>query len=337
MPPVDRRNPIRAASSESTCSLLEFAREFPDDESCLVWLWRERFAPDGEHAHCSRCDAERVFKRYETAQKRPCWFCRTCGFRIHPLKGTIFERSSTSLQLWFYAMYIMASTRCGISAKQLERELGVTYKTAWRMFNRIRNQLMVQDDSPLSGEVEADETYVGGKPRQSERNALYRQGIVAPRQSERNALYRQGIVAQRGRNYDKHVIVFGAVERRGRVVAKVIANSGGPLLRETVSTHVIPDSMLFTDDYHAYKTLDRKYRHRRIRHSAKIYVDGDVHTETIEGFFGLTKNGIRGVYHSVSRKWLQGYLNEYAWRYNRRDNPGSMFHALLGEAISRAV
>jgi transposase-like protein len=237
------------------------------------------------------------------------------------LKGTIFERSSTSLQLWFYAMYLMASTRCGISAKQLERELGVTYKTAWRMFNRIRNQLMIQDDAPLSGEVEADETYVGGKPRQSERNALYRQGIVA----------------QRGRNYNKHTIVFGAVERRGRVVAKVIANSGGPLLRETVSTHVIPDSMLFTDDYPGYSTLERKYRHRRINHSARIYVSGDVHTQTIEGFFGLTKNGIRGVYHSVSKKWLQGYLNEYAWRYNRRDSDRSMFKELLAEAVDRAV
>ena len=224
MPPVDRRNPIRAASSDSTCSLLEFAREFPDDEACLTWLWRERFAPDGEHAHCSRCDTERVFKRYDTAQKRPCWFCRTCGYRIHPMKGTIYERSSTSLQLWFYALYLMASTRCGISAKQLERELGVHYKTAWRMFNKIRNELMIQDDTPLSGEVEADETFVGGKPRQSERNALYRQGIVP----------------LRGRNYRKHVIVFGAVERRGRVVAKIIPNSGGPLLRETVSTHVLP-------------------------------------------------------------------------------------------------
>ena len=321
MPPVDRRNPIRAASSESTCSLLEFAREFPDDESCLVWLWRERFAPDGEHAHCQRCDAERVFKRYDTAQKRPCWFCRTCGYRIHPMKGTIYERSSTSLQLWFYALYLMASTRCGISAKQLERELGVHYKTAWRMFNKIRNELMVQDDAPLSGEVEADETYIGGKPRQSERNALYRQGIVA----------------KRGRDYGKHTIVFGAVERRGRVVARVIANTGGPLLRETVSTHVIPESMLFTDDYKGYLTLDRKYRHRRINHSARIYVSGNVHTQTIEGFFGLTKNGIRGVYHSVSKKWLQGYLNEYAWRYNRRDNSGSMFHELLGEAVERAA
>src|SRR5207249_6443982 len=117
-------------------------------------------------------------------------------------------------------------------------------------------------------------------------------------------------------------------------VAKVIANSGGPLLRETVSTHVIPESMLFTDDYRGYLTLDRKYRHRRINHSARIYVSGNVHTQTIEGFFGLTKNGIRGVYHSVSKKWLQGYLNEYVWRYNHRDDRAAMFQRLLVRAAT---
>src|SRR5687767_8010005 len=98
MPPVDRRNPTRAPSSESTCNVLEFFREWPDDETCLQFVWQSRFAPDGEHAYCGRCERERVFKRYDTAQKRPCWFCQSCGFRIHPLKGTIFERSSTSLQ-----------------------------------------------------------------------------------------------------------------------------------------------------------------------------------------------------------------------------------------------
>src|SRR5215210_1008731 len=221
MPPVDRNKPVRAASSDSEYSMMEFMREFPDDSACLDWLWRQRFAEDGHTTHCPSCDRERRFHR---VKDRPSYDCDTCGHHLHPTAGTIFHKSSTSLHLWFYAMYIMASTRCGVSAKQLERELGVTYKTAWRMFNLIRNQLMVQDDAPLSGEVEADETYVGGKPRQSERNALYRQGIVA----------------KRGRNYNKHTIVFGAVERRGRVVAKVIANSGGPLLRETVSTHVLP-------------------------------------------------------------------------------------------------
>jgi transposase-like protein len=133
MPPVDRRNPIRARSSESSCSLMEFMREFPDDDACLEWLWRSRFAEDGEHARCQRCEAVRVFKRYATTDRCPAWFCQTCGFRIRPLVGTIFARSSTSLHLWFYAIFLMTSTRCGISAKQLERELGVTYKTAWRM------------------------------------------------------------------------------------------------------------------------------------------------------------------------------------------------------------
>src|ERR1044071_3597035 len=106
MPPVDRRNPTRAASSESSLSPLEFMREFPDDETCLRRIWTERFAPAGDdRTFCERCEADRVFKRYETSQKRPCWFCQTCGHRIHPLVGTIFEGSSTSLQLWFYAMY----------------------------------------------------------------------------------------------------------------------------------------------------------------------------------------------------------------------------------------
>jgi transposase len=137
VPPVDRLNPTRAPSSESSCYVLEFIREFPDDEACLQHVWRERFAPDGEHALCPRCETERIFKRYPTKDKRPAWYCQTCGHRIHPLKGTIFEKSSTSLFLWFYAMYLITSTRCGISAKHLERELGVTYKTAWRMFKRF--------------------------------------------------------------------------------------------------------------------------------------------------------------------------------------------------------
>jgi transposase-like protein len=321
VPPVDRRNPIRAASSESTCSLLEFAKEFPDDEACLVWLWRERFAPDGEHAHCSRCDAERVFKRYATAQKRPCWFCQTCGHRIHPMAGTIFERSSTSLQLWFYAMYLMASTRCGISAKQLERELGVHYKTAWRMFNKIRNQLMTQEGAePLAGSVEADETFVGGKPRESYRREVARRGW------NMQTAY-----------WDRKAIVFGAVERGGKLRAEVIPDSRARTLDVKVREFIVPESILYTDDFQAYRQIGRKgYVHRRINHSGRVYVMGDVHTQTIEGFFGLFKNGVRGVYHSVSQKWLQGYVNEYVWRYNRRDNPTSMFHALLGEAVSRA-
>src|SRR5579872_7108562 len=302
MPPVDRRNPTRAPSSESSCSLLEFMREFPDDEACLRHVWRERFAPDGEHAFCQRCETERVFKRYETAQKRPCWFCQTCGFRIHPLVGTIFERSSTSLHLWFYAIYLITSTRCGISAKHLERELGVHYKTAWRMFNKIRNELMTQDAEPLSGDVEVDETFLAGRMRNAERRERAAMGL---RPHERRA---------------RTAIVYAAVERQGRVRATVIPDSRGKTLMAATAEYVLPGSLIYTDEWQPYLRLGKiGYTHRRINHSAKVYVEGDVHTQTVDGFFALVKNGIRGTHHGVSHKWLQGYLNEYAWRWNRRD------------------
>jgi transposase len=313
VPPVDRKNPIRARSSESTYSLVEFMREFPDDEACLQWLWRAKHSPDGQFAYCKRCGTARTFKRYKTNPPRPSWSCTACGLHITPLAGTVFHKSSTSLHLWFYAFYLMTSTRCGISAKQLERELGVTYKTAWRMMNLIRNRLMAQDyQGPLSGEVEADETFVGGKPRQSYRNEVARRGW------NMQTAY-----------WDRKAIVFGAVQRGGQVRAGVIPTSRGHVVRNKVREYVLPASTVYTDDFSAYNRLSGKYTHRRINHSARVYVDGDVHTQTIEGFFSLFKNGVRGVYHSVSKKWLQGYVNEYVWRYNHRDSDDSMFKTLL--------
>lgn len=239
---------------------MEFMREFPDDDACLEWLWRNRYAPDGEHAHCGRCDRDRVFKRYETADRCPAWFCQTCGFRIRPLVGTIFARSSTSLHLWFYAIFLMTSTRCGISAKQLERELGVTYKTAWRMFNKIRNELMGQDGAQLSGAVEADETFIGGKPRESDRRRRKAMGWNAQTDY-----------------WERKAIVFGAVERGGRIRAEVVANSRASVIRPKAREFILPGSMIYTDEYHAYEKLGRTgYTHRRINHHAKVYVDGDV-------------------------------------------------------------
>ncbi len=152
MPPADRNNPKRSTASElHKIAVFEFFREFPDDDACLEYLWRTRYAADGEHAHCPKCGEEREFRRYEHAQQRQAWTCQGCGKHLAPTAGTIFHKSSTSLHLWFYAMYLMASTRCGISAKQLERELGVTYKTAWRMAYLIRTHLMAQMPSRGSG------------------------------------------------------------------------------------------------------------------------------------------------------------------------------------------
>lgn len=175
---------------------MEFMREFPNDEAGLQWLWRTRCAVDEESkkAFCPKCELDRPFHR---VSGRPAWDCDYCGHHMHPTAGTIFEKSSTSLHLWFYSMFLVSQTRCGISAKQLEREIGVTYKTAWRMLNKIRVQLMDESDGePLDGDVEVDETFVGGKPRTYESRTVGR--------------------GRTGRTWRKET-VLGLVERGGRV------------------------------------------------------------------------------------------------------------------------
>lgn len=323
MPKVDRNNPVRSTSSESTHSLMEFMKRFPDDEACLNWLWRTRCSEDGEHAWCRKCGQERPFKRYNTTQRRQSWTCTACGLHVQPTAGTIFEGSATSLHLWFYAMYLMASTRCGISAKQLERELGVTYKCAWRIFNRIRNVAMADDGEQLRGDVEADEASVDGKPRKPQ--GQHPQIAVGPsRRSEAQKLREQ-----------RRATVFAAVERGGRIKATVLPSRRGPGLKKQLVEWVMPESIIVTDEWPAYNGLDQHFiAHSRINHSAGWYVQGDTHTNTVEGFFGHLKPAIKGTYRKVSHKWLQGYLNEFVWRRNARLEPESMFDQLIQRAAA---
>jgi transposase len=309
MPANDRNNPFRRASSGSDYSLMEFIEAYPDDAACLDRLWRERFAPDGHHAYCTRCERERKFHRTKT---RASYTCDTCGLHVHPMKGTIFEKSTTSLKLWFYAMYLMASTRCGISAKQLEREIGVTYRTAHRMMKKIRTELMTdQGDDPLSGDVEVDETSIRGKPR-------------VPLTRSEAAAFREA-----------KPTVLGMVERGRRIRFRVIPSRRGPALSREVRANVNPSSIIFTDDWQAYKPLRREYLdHKIINHSAGVYVRGDVYTNTIEGAFGNLKTGMRGAYKHVSPRYLQSYLDEYAWRHNAQRSGPALFEQLLQRAAA---
>src|SRR5262249_375118 len=243
MPPVNRKQPKRAKSSESKYSLMEFMREFPNDDSCLEFLWRNRYSDDGIHAQCPKCKTEREFKRYEHSQQRQAWTCQACGKHLAPTAGTIFHKSSTSLHLWFYPMYPMASTRCGISAKQLERELGVTYKTAWRMAHEIRHKLMAQDEEAFDQDtpIEIDETYVGGS--------------------------RRGTAHGRPSMKDTHKsAVLGMAQRSGKVVAVTVENVSRASVMPHIMERVMPASTVYTDDMATYRDVLKQagYNHTRI-------------------------------------------------------------------------
>lgn len=317
MSKVDRNAPRRSTASESRYTLFEFDQDFPDDAACLDYLVSQLY-PNG--IFCPIC--QRVTKHHRE-KARPSYSCQFCGHREHPMVGTIFENSATSLRLWFYAMYLMASTRCGISAKQLERELGVTYKTAWRMFNKIRSLMGEDDTETFAGTVELDEAYMGGKAKNMHKS----------KRAERIT----------GRGPVGKTPVFGMAQRGtedvcGQVVARVVPNAASATLLPHVEKKVLPKSVIYTDEWRAYDRLGAKgYTHDRVAHSQEIYVSGDVHTNTIEGFWSLLKRGISGVYHAVSTKHLQAYLDEYTFRYNHRDaTERGMFGAVAGR-IQKAV
>jgi len=248
-------------------TIRNFNQDFPDDDACLDSVLA-MLCPKG--VFCRKCQEVRPHAKLTN---RKAYSCDYCGTHVYPLAGTIFEKSSTSLKSWFYATYLMASTRCGISAKQLERELGVTYKTAWRMFNQVR-KLLDEDSGLLHGTVEIDETYVGGRPR-------YRNGLQPPKDE-----YGRTKLGPRSKSHPtQKTAVVGAVERGGRVRVRVIADRSGRNILPLITSHVMPAATVYTDEAPVYRKLGKQgYQHRRIYHGAKVYVDGDVHTNTIEGF-----------------------------------------------------
>jgi len=275
-------------------TIADFNKQFPNDEACLEWL-KTCLYPGG--IFCKVCGK---ITNHSKLSKLPVYSCNRCGTHVHPMVGTIFERSRTPLTSWFYAIFLMSATRCGISAKQLQRELGVTYKTAWRMFKEIRT---LYQDLPhsMSGEVEVDETYIGGKSH-----------------------------GKRGRGAGGKSTVLGIAQRKGDVSATVTPDLKRDTLYPIIKEHVIPDSMVYTDEFPVYNRLkSHGYNHKRVHHASKVWVLGDAHTNTIEGFWSVLKRGISGVYHAVSEKYLQCYVDEYAFRYNHRKDEKPMFLTVL--------
>lgn len=303
-------NQRQSIPKELRYTIKDFNREFPNDDVCFEHIKEQRW-PNGV-TQCFTEHCKGMPRKHHRVSGRTAYACDHCGHHEFPLAGTIFEKSTTSLRLWFYAMYLMGSTRCGISAKQIQRETGVTYKTAWRMFKQIRT-LMSEEISLEGSTVEMDETYMGGKNRHGSKRG--RAGAGSHKQC-----------------------VVGIVERKGRVVAKTAENASAEKLIGMAKEYILPESTVFTDEWTGYGNLAEgaNVTHKRINHAEKVYVMGDVHTQTIDGFWSLVKRGIGGVYHQISKKYMQSYLDEYSFRYNRRDQGNLIFTSILKRVSERA-
>ncbi len=277
-------------------TIQDFFARFPNEEACLAHLMTLRF---GDDFGCPKCGEIGKFRKLA---KQPAYTCN-CGHHVHPMKGTMFTDSHTPLVKWFYAIYLFTTTRHGVSAKELQRQLGVSYPTAFRMAHLIRAHMAnVDGDPPLGGHVEIDETFIGGKVRG------------------------QG----KGPHPDKKTIVMGMVERKGDIITRVVPNVRRETLEPHILDNVLPGTTISTDELHSYKRLhEAGYDHRSVNHAAKEYVRGAVHTNTIEGFWSILKRSIASTHIHVSPKYLHRYLGEFEFRWNLRHAPLTMFEKLV--------
>ncbi len=293
-------------------NIINIFKQFPDQESCIKYLEQKRW---NNKPVCPYCQSENTNPL--KSENRFRHHCNGCRKSFSVTIGTIFEDSRLPLQKWFLAISLMLNAKKGISSRQLARDLELPVKTAWSVNHRIR-KAMKQDSSLLSGIVEMDETYVGGKPR---------------KEAKKKDKDDDDKGNPRGRGTKKECVV-GMIERNGKVRASNVNKDSlkAKDLKDLVRANVdLKNTTLMTDEYRGYLTMKRIINHLSINHS-KEYARGIIHTNTIESFWAILKRGIMGQFHKVSKKYLNAYVDEFCWRFNERENKGS-FDKLVGNML----
>jgi len=271
-------------------TIRDLQAKYPNDEACLEEILRRKYSD-----WVCECGRTKLYK----ISGRPAYAC-ACGFQINPLVGTVFERTRVPLTSWFYVMYVISQSKGAVSTASLQRHLGHKYETVWRMMMKIRE--LMEDDEPLRGEIEADETYCRAKPWRTTRPLAY--------------------------NGRAHTI-FGMVERGGRAKAFHVPTNSKHFLLKSIRENTENVTTFYTDGASAYHDLGKTHEHYIVEHSKGEYVRGNVYTNNIENFWGSVKRGIYGVHRVVHPEYLQKYLNQFAWQYSNRFSSSPLFYALL--------
>lgn len=290
-------------------SLLDLVKAFPDEDACFSHLEKLRWEGDV----VSPFDA--TSKVYKCAGHK--WKCKNTNKYFTVKNGTIFEDTKIPLQKWFMALYIFSSHKKGISSHQLARDIDVTQKTGWFLLHRLRYAFAHPNfQAMVSGIVEIDETFVGGK--------------------EANKHKEKKTPGNQGRSTKTKTAVVGVLERGGNVVAQVVPAVDAATLLPLIEATVEPGSTIVTDEYQVYRKVAQVYTHEFVRHSAKEFVNGRAHTNGLEGFWSHFKRMIDGVYHNVSMEHLQSYVTEFSLRWNtRKSGTADRFNLILGNVAGR--
>lgn len=289
-------------------NFFEFNKKFPTELACIHYFINIRYT---DKVRCNHCKSDKVSHRKNTPKV---FDCSKCHNTFSIFKGTIFEKSDTDLRKWIYAIHLLLNSKKGISGYQLQREISVSYKTAWRILYKIReamgNKKNNDNDNFMNTIIEIDETYLGGKAE----NAHMKKRIKTKEKLKKD-------------------IVLGILERTKEVRAFRLDNTRANTIYGKIVENVAKDSKIITDEHKSYHHLHSMYDHTSINHSkGEFKKSNDLHTNTIEGFWSILKRGVYGVYHSISSKYVQNYVNEFCFRYNNREND-SIFNLVLKQAI----
>jgi transposase-like protein len=282
-------------------------KQFPTQQDCIKHLELVRW---NNEPTCPYCNS----KNQSPLPKENRYHCNTCNTSFSVTVGTIFHKTKIDLQKWFLAISLVLNAKKGYSARQLGRDLNVTKDTAWRIFMQIRKSLVEQKEL-MTGIVEADETYIGGKNKNRHADKKTKGG--------------------QGRGGEDKTPVIGLLQRDGKVIAKKAKDTSGKTLKGFINDNVEQGSTLSTDEWTGYRGLSAKFNHLIVAHGKGQYVSGQAHTNTLEGFWSLFKRGIVGQYHQVSEKYLDKYVDEFCFRYNNRKTDSVVvFNMVLSKSLN---